>query len=137
MRLKEILSKKTIGKGCYMMTAKIISATAQQETTIMERVFNDVFSQEKKLDCRTYRIEVRTPDGAIRFYGLKAIDKSVARKEAIAVVQELVTSFQDERILWRMAGEKGWSLNGSTSHTKKPSLFARAMNYFFDLEDED
>ena len=119
-----------------MMSAKIIGATAQQET-IMERVFNEVFSQEKKLDCRTYRIEVRTPDGAIRFYGLKAIDKTVARKEAIAVVQELVTSFQDERILWRMAGDKDWSLNGAASNTKKPSLFARAMNYFFDLEDED
>lgn len=122
-----------------MMSAKNIGAIAQQET-VMERVFKEVFSQEKKLDCRTYRIEVRTPDGAIRFYGLKAIDKSVARKEAIAVVQELVTSFQDERILWRMAGEKGWSLNGAASNSKKPSLFARAksaMNYFFELEDED
>lgn len=114
---------------------KIIGATAQKETT-MERVFNVVFSQEKKLDCRTYRMEVRTPDGAIRFYGLKASDKSVARKEAVAVVQGLVTSFQDERILWRMAGDKDWSLNGAAVHTKKPSLLAKVMNYFF-VMDED
>lgn len=117
------------------MMTKAISAIAQQETT-MERVFNEVFSQEKKLDCRTYRIEVRTPDGAIRFYGLKASDKSVARQEAVTVVQQLVTSFKDERILWRMAGDKDWSLNGAAVHTNKPSLFKRIMNYFF-VMDED
>lgn len=118
------------------MTKSAIKAIAQQETTIMERVFNEVFLQDKKLDCRTYRIEVRTPDGAIRFYGLKASNKSVAREEAVTVVQQMVTSFNDERILWRMAGDKDWSLNGATVQSKKPSLFARVMDYFF-VMDED
>lgn len=110
---------------------------AVQQETVLERVYYEVFAKEKKLDCRTYRIEVRTPDGAIRYYGLKTSDKSLARKEALEVVHQIVTSFKDERILWRMAGDKDWYLNGSAIATKKQSLFKRAMNYFFDMEEED
>lgn len=145
---KEIKSKKPIGKGCYVM-ARAFGATAQQETT-MERVYREVFASESDYrkvtvkeptsepDCRTFRVEIRTPDGAIRYYGLKSSDKSIARKEALSVIQSLVSSFSDDRILWRMAGDRNWYLNGSTAPTnKKDSFFKRAMNYFFDLDDED
>ncbi len=115
------------------MTKKFISATAQPQTTIMERIYKDVFNQESKYDC-TYRVEVRTSDGAIRFYGLRANDKIAARHEAASIIQQLNSS-KDDRILWRMAGENKWNLNAFASE-KKPSFFKRAMYYFF-LEDED
>ncbi len=117
------------------MTKIINSAFAQPQTTLMERIYKDVFNQEPKYDC-TYRVEVRTSDGAIRFYGLRAIDKSYARQEAASIIQHLLNSSPGERILWRMAGENKWNLNTLASE-KKPSLFKRTMNYFFDLEDEE
>ncbi|QEY20648.1 hypothetical protein D0S48_08005 [Psychrobacillus sp. AK 1817] len=49
------------------------------------------------------------------------------------LVKHLLTS-NDDRILWRMAGEKNWSLNIPVN---KVSKIKRGLNWFFDLEDVD
>lgn len=106
-----------------------------QETT-MERVRREVFGEITIPDCRTYRIEMRSPDGNIRYYSFRTSDKSVAREEAVLLVKQMVEQFQDERVIWRMAGDKNWSIGSSTPVHKKPSILKRFVEYFF-LPEED
>ncbi|MCM3358133.1 DUF6018 family natural product bioysynthesis protein [Psychrobacillus sp. MER TA 171] len=105
---------------------------AVQQISVMERVGREVFNTVPRVDC-TYRVEVRTSDGAIRYYGLRTQNKAAARKEAVKIIKQLLTS-NDDRILWRMAGERNWSLNVPVN---KVSKFKRGLNWFFDLEDVD
>lgn len=118
----------------FSFMTRSIGGTALQETK-MEKVYREVFGGTIDSDCRNFRMEMRSPDGKIRYYSLKASDKNVARKEAVALVHHIVKQFQDERIIWRMAGDKNWSIGSATSHAAKPSMFKRFVDYFFLIED--
>lgn len=88
------------------------------------------------VNCRYFRMEVRTPDGARRFYSLKADTKGTARLEAVEIVREMVQSFDDERIMWRMVGDKNWTF-GTNSHEARvasKSLYDKIAYYFFGLD---
>ncbi|MDX1807509.1 MAG: DUF6018 family natural product bioysynthesis protein [Paenisporosarcina sp.] len=118
------------------MAKAIRSAFAQQES-VMEKVRREVFMDES--NCRNFRMEVRTPDGKVRFYAMKELNKIKARLEAEKFIDSLVEHFNDERILWRMAGDRDWSFvsaaTTSTVSTKSSkstkSLAQRFFDYWF------
>lgn len=113
--------------------AKIMEEVGQP--TLLEKVYHDVFGERTAEDCRYYRAELRTPDGKIRFYSLKSSSKKDARKEAQKLFHQMTQVYNDERIIWRMAGDKQWSFGSASSKSAKPSLWNRFVTYFFVLED--
>lgn len=84
---------------------------------------------------RTFRMEINTPDGKIRHYGLRSDNQEDAREQAIQMVNDMAFSYGDNRIMWRLAGDRHWSFHGAV-HTKK-SLLQKITEYFFVLDDED
>lgn len=87
-------------------------------------------------DSRFYRLEVRTPDGARRFYSIKAKSKLAARKEGVQIIQGMIKSFNDERIMWRMVGDRNWifGMQSAKARVAIKSAFDRFAYYFFGLE---
>lgn len=114
---------------------------AAREISVMNRVFQEVFGPSEIEDCRTYRVEVRLPDGKNRFYALRAESKENARQEAVSIVESMVQDFEDERVIWRLAGDNNWTFGGyrqyeNTTKISKPKMtMKRILNYFFELED--
>lgn len=98
----------------------------------VDRINHEVFGGTE--NCRYFRMEVRTPDSKRRFYSLKADSKGAARVEANELVRDMIEAFRDERIMWRMVGDRNWNFGSAVNESKK-SIFHRALNYFFDLED--
>lgn len=112
--------------------AKAIERAYAQES-LMEKVWREVFMENGDADCRNYRIEVRTPNGQIRYYAMKESNKAKARMEAEKLISQMVLQFNDERILWRMANDRNWSIASSANQTtksKKP-FGKRVFDYWF------
>ncbi|MDQ0271231.1 DUF6018 family natural product bioysynthesis protein [Cytobacillus purgationiresistens] len=85
-------------------------------------------------DCsRFFRMEILTPDGKRRYYSLKASSKHLAFKEASKIIDSMISSFKDERIMWRLTGTE-WTIGSSYVKKEKKSLAKKVFNYFFDLE---
>jgi len=99
----------------------------------IDQINHEVFGGDA--NCRYFRLEMRTPDGKRRFYSLKADSKEEARTEAKELIHCMMSSFQDERIMWRMVGDKNWNLGSALAKKSKKSIIHRALGYFFDLED--
>ncbi|WP_282155741.1 DUF6018 family natural product bioysynthesis protein [Cytobacillus gottheilii] len=102
-------------------------------------VTNQVFGGNllsSKENCRYFRIEVRTANGGRRFYALKARKESEARLEAVKLITDMVNTFQDEKIAWRMAGDKNWTFGTHSFEARiaKKSWFNRFAYYFFALD---
>lgn len=76
--------------------------------------------------------EIRMEDGKMRKYTARSIDKESATKEVLTYVQALEEN-TGEKVFWRFKGDKTYFM--STNYHKKPSLFKRFANYFFELED--
>lgn len=111
---------------------QLVNVLGQVETQ-MDRINYEVLGNE---DCsRYFRMEVRTPDGKKRFYSLKAGSKGAARVEASELVYEMVESFKDERIMWRMVGDRNWRFGATFDSKPRKSIMNRFINFFFDLED--
>ena len=79
---------------------------------------------------RYYRIEVRTPDGTKRFYSIKASSRGKARDEANAIIHDMMVSFNDDRIMWKMVGDLHWTFGVEA----KQSLFDKFAYHFLGLE---
>lgn len=95
------------------------------------------FTSSKLKDCslRTFRMEINTSDGKIRHYGLRSDNQEDAREQAIQMVNDMAFSYGDNRIMWRLAGDRHWSFQGAV-HTKK-SLLQKITEYFFVLDDDE
>jgi hypothetical protein len=87
-------------------------------------------------NCRYFRVEVRVPNEGRRFYSLKNRSKSQARIEAQEIVTALVETFQDEKIAWRMTGDKKWTFGPYSFEARiaKKSWFDKFAYYFFALD---
>lgn len=79
---------------------------------------------------RNYRLEVRTPDGTKRFYSIKASSRGKAREEAKSIIHDMVVSFNDERIMWKMVGDTHWTFGVEA----KMSIFDKFAYHFLGLE---
>lgn len=108
---------------------------ASARKNIMENQTGFFFNQTVGEDCRQFRVEIRTPDRKIRFYSLRSNKKGLARLEANELVRDMIEVFQDERIMWRMTGDKNWSFGSVAVKNPNKSMLSRVLNYFFDLED--
>ena len=113
--------------------AKMMEEVVQP--TRLEKVYHEVFGEREVEDCRYYRAELRTPDGKIRHYSLKSSTKKEARKEAQSLFHQMTQVYNDERLIWRMAGDNQWSFGSAQTKSTKPSVWNRFVDYFFALED--
>ncbi|EAR66197.1 MULTISPECIES: DUF6018 family natural product bioysynthesis protein [Bacillus] len=95
---------------------------------VLAELFNEGLLLGDSANCRYYRMEIRTPDGKKRIYSLKENSKSAARFEAQSIVEEMINSFEDERIMWKMTGDKHW--NFGAAKTRK-SISKKLLHYFF------
>ncbi|WP_028393915.1 DUF6018 family natural product bioysynthesis protein [Bacillus cihuensis] len=114
--------------------SKLAILSERTETT-MARINREVFGGST--DCRKVRMEIRTPDGNRRIYSLNAVTKGEAREEAVQIVKSMVKTFNDERVMWRMAGDRVWSFGAAgVASGPKQSVFKRFFDYFFELNED-
>ena len=104
--------------------------------TTMSKVGREVFGKGEPDYCTTYRMEVRAPDGTVRFFGLRAATKEQARLEGVKLVSGMIETFKDERIAWRMANDSNWSFgsNAQSSSLTIKDKVKKILNAFFEIE---
>lgn len=104
--------------------------------TTLEKVGREVFGLSEPDYCTTYRVEVRCPDGTVRFYGLRAATKDQARIEGIKLIGSMVDTYQDDRIVWRMANDSNWSFGTKTQSSSSTikDKFKKILNAFFEID---
>lgn len=103
---------------------------------VNESVAREIETPEPSVqpDCMSaFRIEVKSSKGSFH-YPIRANDKIVARQKAKQFVVDMAFAYQEERIAWRMAGDKNWTFNGAEK--EKKSLLRKIGEYFFGLEEE-
>ena len=107
------------------------------ENPVKSKEKNGAFRASILKDCsvRTFRMEINTSDGKIRHYGLRSDNQEDAREQAAQMVNDMAFSYGDERIMWRLAGDRHWSFQGAVH--KKKSLLQKITEYFFVLDDEE
>lgn len=111
----------------------------ETEETGAERFLRDVLMREG--ECR-FRIEVMMSDKTIRHYNLHAVSKQRAIYEGQQFIQQMVTTFRDERVIWRIPGVTAWSVVSERSMaseapiTKKETWWTRFVDKFFDVYDD-
>ena len=112
----------------YKKSERVLYMVAE---TTMSKIGREVFGKGEADYCPKYRMEVRTPNGTVRFFALRAKSKELARLEAVKMVQEMVEAYQDERIIWRMANDSSWSF-GSATQEVAPLTFKDKVKKFLD-----
>lgn len=121
----------------HLSLVEKLPESREKEFTSLSDVAKNVISFVNSKDCKkqTYRMEVRTPDGKCLHYGVRATNSNSARIEANQMLASMSNAFQDERIVWRMAGDRDWSFIGAVK-TKK-SLWHKLVDYFFVIDEEE
>lgn len=105
---------------------------AFKETT---RTFTPASPSETP-DCKlqAFRIEVKTSDARSLHYPIRSDNKLEARAQASKLVEDMAFAFQDERIIWRLAGDQNWTFQGAVK--EKKGLLRKIAEYFFILDEE-
>lgn len=111
----------------------------EQEETGAEKFLRDVLMKEG--DCR-FRVEVMLSDKKIRHYNLHSVSKPRAASEAQQFIGQMISTFEDDRVLWRVPGVTNWSMVSEKSLVnpepiaKKESWWTRFIDKFFLIEED-